>query len=91
MMNIIEAVKDLAAKEREVRKLEMLIEHVASLQEDELAKVLSALAAAGSVRNAVPRLGSASMPHEAPRETPQQPLSRRVSSSDGSQRFTNKI
>lgn len=90
-MNIIEAVKNLAAKEREVRKLEMLIEHVASLKEDELAKVLSALAAAVSVRNAVPRLGSASMPHEAPRETPQQPLSTRVSSSDASQRFTNKI
>jgi hypothetical protein len=93
MMNIIEAVKNLAAKEREVRKLEMLIEHVASLKEDELAKVLSALSAARqrSVFNATLRLGSASMPHEAPGETPQPTLSTRLSSSDGSQRLTTKI
>jgi hypothetical protein len=84
MMNIIEAVKNLAAKEREVRKLEMLIEHVSSLKEDELAKVLSGLAAARkrSVLNAVLPFGSASTPHEAPRETSQQPLSARESSSD---------
>lgn len=87
-MNIIEAVDNLAAKEREVRKLEMLIEHVSSLKEDELAKVLSALAAARkrSVFNAAPHLGSAS----APRETPRQPLSTRASSSAGSQPFTSK-
>jgi hypothetical protein len=91
-MNIIEAVENLAAKEREVRKLEMLIEHVSSLKEDELAKVLSALAAARkrSVFNAAPRLGSASAPHAAPRETARQPLSTRASSSAGSQPFTNK-
>ena len=55
-MNIIEAVKNLAAKEREVRKLEMLIEHVASLKEDELAKVLSALAAAGCALSSSSRM-----------------------------------
>ena len=36
-MNITEEIKRLADKEREVRKLEMLIEHIASLSDEDLA------------------------------------------------------
>lgn len=92
-MNIIEAIKNLAAKEREVRRLEMLIEQVTSLKEEELAKVLAALA---STRR---RLGDQTSSPSEPssdaardaRETPQQPVSVKESRPGAvSSRFANR-
>lgn len=37
-MNIVEVVDELAAIERDVRRIEMLIEYVGSLSEEDLAK-----------------------------------------------------
>ena len=37
-MNIVEVVDELAAIERDVRRIEMLIEYIGSLSEEELAK-----------------------------------------------------
>jgi cytochrome c553 len=65
-MNITEEIKRLADKEREVRKLEMMIEHIASLSDEDLAKVLATLASARkhSVANAAPPLRAAITQHE---------------------------
>ncbi|MGH7795646.1 MAG: hypothetical protein ACREQ2_12245 [Candidatus Binatia bacterium] len=92
-MNIIEEVENLAAKEREVRKLEMLIEYVTSLKEEDLAKVLAGLASArkGWVLNAAPPLSAASTPDEAPRGILQQPVSVRNSSGVVLRRFTSLL
>ena len=89
-MNITEEIKRLADKEREVRKLEMMIEHIASLSDEDLAKVLATLASARkhSVANAAPPLRAAITQHELLRETRRRPVSATDASGVVHRRFT---
>jgi hypothetical protein len=78
-MNIVEEIENLAAKEREVRQLKVLIERVTSLNDEELAKFLAGLASARKDLgpNAVARQSATSTLYEVPGETPQRPSSAR--------------
>jgi hypothetical protein len=75
-MNISEEVKKLAAKEREVRNLEILIERVTSLSEAEFAKLLATLGARRPAESRSFRRPEAIAHHP----SAQQPISMQVSS-----------
>ena len=91
-MKIAEEIENLAAKEREVRQIEMLIEQVRSLNDEALAKVLVALA---SARNGEVFTGAAasglSATHEPVRASREPPMAKPDASVVVLRRFTDLL
>lgn len=91
-MKIAEEIENLAAKEREVRQIEMLIEQVRSLNDEAFAKVLVAL---GSARNGEVFTGAAasglSPTHGPVRASREPPAAKPDASPVALQRFTNLL